>query len=192
MKQILTLEHIAPYLPYGLHIIHPDIDGEQIQLIMDPAGSSRDTLSIDDVLKYDCKPILRPMSDLTRPIKIDGKEVVPLMEIGKMIEPEYKHLDTDNEGNYLIGKDMHISCGCPYDCNCGSNAQSYILFYDSERKNFYSTVYIDANPDNVVGEDTHESYEAIKWLYKHKFDIDGLIESGLAIDANTLETNPYE
>ena len=30
------------------------------------------------------------------------------------------------------------------------------------------------------------------WLFRHKFDVFGLIEKGLAVDVNTLETNPYE
>jgi hypothetical protein len=35
-------------------------------------------------------------------------------------------------------------------------------------------------------------YQAYQLLFKMKIDIFGLIEKGLAVDVNTLETNPYK
>lgn len=58
--QTLDFRHLAPYLPYGLKVMHTDWNA---QLTMTITGSGNNDLSIEDVAEY-AKPILRPMSDL--------------------------------------------------------------------------------------------------------------------------------
>lgn len=64
---------------------------------------------------------------------------------------------------------------------------TYNLFYKDF--NFYSTVYQDGNPNDMVDEIVHESYLLMQKLIEWHFDVFGLIEKGLAIDINTLK-NP--
>lgn len=198
MKETLKLDLIAPYGKGVKYLIPSNVSGEIRECIGSYEQSGITYVCFEESDKYriwhdieDCYMILRKM-ELTKPIFLEGEEIIPLEVIGKIINSDYQHLDTDKEGNAIIGYDEHKSCCCPFDCDCGSYNKSYILFYKAETKNFYSTVYIDADPDNIIGEETHESYEAIKWLYENKFDIENLIEQNLAIDVETLESNPYE
>lgn len=59
----LTLEHLAPYLPYGLKVKH---EAWQEIIEMDAVGD-KEKLSIMDVPKY-ATPLLRPLSDLNKEI----------------------------------------------------------------------------------------------------------------------------
>jgi len=69
----LELKHLAGYLPYGLEVYHKT----WIQaLIMDCSGATIDSISILDVAEYS-KPILRPLSDLTKEIEVNGEKFVP-------------------------------------------------------------------------------------------------------------------
>ncbi|GHE35057.1 hypothetical protein [Sphingobacterium griseoflavum] len=76
----LTLEHLAPYLPYGLKII----DNGEVNTITGIIGNKvfiegchrNGYSSIDEV-----KPILRPLSDLTKEIDHNGERFVPIHRI---------------------------------------------------------------------------------------------------------------
>lgn len=76
----LTLEHLAGYLPYGLKVWHTDWNCE---LTMNATGSGSDNLSIEDVPEY-AKPILRPLSDMTKLINygLSSCIFIELFEIG--------------------------------------------------------------------------------------------------------------
>ena len=107
-------------------------------------GVRRTKTYYDDNLDF--KPILRPLSDLTREIAHRGEKFVPM----KKIESFYPNLP-----NFESYKDVWIMNG-----------------YD-------------------LGQTIIE-YCVIQQLYEWLFDTSGLIKSGLAIDVNTLENNPYE
>jgi hypothetical protein len=86
----LELKHIAPYLPYGLKIM-TDYDGiQKIQGMpdlfhvnyYDNESDNGDEPHIEDI-----KPILRPLSDLTKEIEVNGEKFIPQQEIN--------HLDFD-------------------------------------------------------------------------------------------------
>jgi hypothetical protein len=73
----LQLKHLAGYLPYELKIqngkefdIVTGVSKENVESIF--RGTYENTSMIKDV-----KPILRPLSDLTKPITIDGITFVP-------------------------------------------------------------------------------------------------------------------
>ena len=77
----LELKHWSAYLPYGLNTkydLHDVVGGGHI---------FRDKLLTTDniqfVLDY-CKPILRPLSDLTKEIEVGGKRFVPIVELAKI------------------------------------------------------------------------------------------------------------
>ena len=132
--------------------------------------------------EHNFKPILRPLSDLTKEIDHNGEKIAPLEVIGKIIDDDYKCLHYDGL-DYIIGKTVNPRCGCPYDYDC--MCYDYHLFYKDF--NFYSTVYQDGNSDDIIDEITHESYELVQKLIEWHFDVFELIEKGLAIDINTLE-----
>jgi hypothetical protein len=81
MENKLTLEHLAPYLPYGLKTVTGWGNVEEI------IGFKDETYFIKggNVYAYgdiqECKPILRPLSDLTKEIEVDGEKFVPLNKL---------------------------------------------------------------------------------------------------------------
>ncbi len=67
---VLTLENLAPYLPYKLKLLYAD-------------GSIRELLYLDfsGIIPV-FKPILRPLSDLTKEIEHNGRSFVPMDTVG--------------------------------------------------------------------------------------------------------------
>ena len=70
----LEIKHLAPYLPYGVRITKDDW-GKIFKL--DNDGTTLNCVGIDYVLNCKAKPILRPLSDLTKEIEINGEKFVP-------------------------------------------------------------------------------------------------------------------
>jgi hypothetical protein len=100
----LELKHIAPYLPYELPI-------EPLYKSMGHMGGyNQRELSIDILDKYeleDIKPILRPLSDLTKEIEVNGEKFYPA---SKMIthgfhNPFWYEVDMFNY-KYLFAYDL--------------------------------------------------------------------------------------
>lgn len=70
----LELKHLAPYLPYGLNILHWNGNAkEYIEILQVLHLENRHVLGSD---KH--KPILRPLSDLTKEIEHYGEKFVPI------------------------------------------------------------------------------------------------------------------
>lgn len=74
----LTLEHLAPYLPYGLKMFHKE-SAVKIQT-MTHFDLCEDLLQHHN--KWRNKPILRPLSDLTKEIEHNGRTFVPMDTVG--------------------------------------------------------------------------------------------------------------
>jgi hypothetical protein len=92
MKQ-LKIKHLAPYLPYGLKIkvIDTNFYKYDVMTLCDKSGLSN--IGLSDLLDepQDFKPILRPLSDLTKEIEVNGEKFVPrkefeMMYLGNTIE----------------------------------------------------------------------------------------------------------
>lgn len=106
MSQTLELKHLAPYLPYGLIMCQqvtrindenesvPNYDrGKLLSYLGTDTpyivwyceyqhsghGYVRNTL-LEEMEKQKIKPILRPLSDLTKEIEIDGDKFIPLVK----------------------------------------------------------------------------------------------------------------
>ena len=77
----LELKHLAPYLPYGLkYRLHGNfpIQNGVDNWIEDIREISPFNFTLEKVLTWEtCKPILRPLSDLTKEIEINGERFVP-------------------------------------------------------------------------------------------------------------------
>ena len=91
----LTIHHLARRLPYGLAI--KTIDG--FEIMEDILGSSQEVYGrfkfwdIDD-----CKPYLRPLSQLTEEIEHNGEKFVPLYQLEVLIAADYGY-----NWQYVVG-----------------------------------------------------------------------------------------
>lgn len=100
----LTIEQLAPYLPYGLKVLEEfDVNDPQIREVTGISNSTittnlqrypfRQVCNIDDI-----KPILRPLSDLTdeylSELNLDVADEIELREVkdGKMLTGYLPHL----------------------------------------------------------------------------------------------------
>lgn len=111
---------------------------------------------------YILNPILRKMSQLTEKIIIDGVERIPIVELAKIAFPQ---LSMDWEFYEDIKKAIN-TFGVTFGYEDG----------------FYT----------ISSMKVPRQLQLFQWLYKHKFDLHGLIGAGLAVDASTLDINPYD
>ena len=96
----LEIKHLAPYLPYSLKV-------SKLHTMHTCLGIG----SIDHILttqKEAYKPILRPLSDLTKEIEIDGKKFVPKESIGLIHD-----ISGNNILNFRTGERIDVLC-LPY------------------------------------------------------------------------------
>jgi hypothetical protein len=77
----LELKHLAGYLPYGLNCVKGIVRTKITAVSLDSkflfvnrylGSREKDMISIEDI-----KPILRPLSDLTKEIDVNGDKFVP-------------------------------------------------------------------------------------------------------------------
>ena len=98
----LTIAHLAPYLPYG-------IKGYFLSIFDIVTGFDNDfkiisSLDVGNCLITDFKPLLRPLSDLTKEIEHNGEKFVPFGFIFELCEeyasrhPNRKILDNAANG----------------------------------------------------------------------------------------------
>lgn len=79
----LKLEHLTPYLPYGLRALFGH-DGVRIMTVCTRShvGRNLECGSGNFIYTYNrVKPILRPLSDLTKEIEHDGEKFVPNVKL---------------------------------------------------------------------------------------------------------------
>jgi hypothetical protein len=76
----LELKHIAPYLAYELEIEHPtfSIGKREISVLRTITDNSIKVGFNYYVQISDCKPILRPLSQLIKEIEHNGEKFVPM------------------------------------------------------------------------------------------------------------------
>jgi len=98
METHLTIKHLAGYLPYGLNVIDEEIS-EKFQvagfnvsnnefLIHDNIDGSIEEYSVNLL-----KPILRPLSDLTKEIEVNGEKFFPIEKLNNDFRPNSKDLN---------------------------------------------------------------------------------------------------
>jgi len=126
-------------------------------------------------------PILRPLSDLTKEIEHGGEKFVPIVSL-------FNHID---DSDYV---DVH-----------GLNFNTMNLQIDDEWNHIYS-IMTDEGEELEFCVQSHGMTLFYKWtdyqisnvrdlfdlLLEWHFDVDNLIEKGLAINLNALEVNPYK
>jgi len=167
MIEKLELKHIAPYLLYGLKVKFDDdyfativgLELDRIRLISD----YNDYGSCD--LSGCGKLILRPLSDLTKEIEVNGEKFVP----SNILLTEFKIADD-------------ISKFKSTKWNLGFEKGYLCMFYlvpsteeDLRNDGWMQLKFL-----------TPLRYDIYNKLLEWHFDVFGLIESKLAIDINTL------
>lgn len=131
----------------------------------------------ENVHKEKFKPILHPLSDLTKPITHKGLTFVPAIKLAKIVADIHNN-DFDSE--WIIRDNGMIICKTPWDLHIS-------IYYKTETIMF--SVY---DMWNRQENRTRNQFIAFQKLIEWHFDISGLIEKGEAIDVNTLDKNPYE
>jgi hypothetical protein len=109
MKKVLTIEHLAAYLPYELRVQLTDSDYLSKHSKWD-GSLIMSGENINLFINTQAKPVLRPLSDLTREITHNGEKFVPLVRLADMFGNGFDSEDIGNETEkypYEIVKQLH-------------------------------------------------------------------------------------
>lgn len=93
----LTLEQLAPYLPYNLKV-QSKLDGIYELSTYSSMDGNLEKQDIYSCLSNNYKPILRPLLDLTKTIEVNGKKFIPIDKLDEM----YGQTISLNETRHLI------------------------------------------------------------------------------------------
>ena len=129
------------------------------------------------------KPILRPLSDLTKEIDHKGEKFVPIVQLAKIAGFEVELFGFTIETSHYSFREHGFRYGVLLKGGAVKNG-SYDFVYDHEISAFYNTY--------PTCKQIHNQLPLFQKLIELHFDIAGLIEKGEAIDVNTLEINPYK
>ena len=165
MKQ-LELNHIAPYLPYGLKYqgyyggVSTMRDIKHIRDYNEETDEYTPNIQVDGYTIEFIKPLLRPLSDLYK--EIDGE--VGIVEIAREV------------GLNFIRYDLGSSCVDLYLTD--RNGKKSRFWYDGFKTgSFCLTIYGYGKVNQLVG---------FQYLFENHYDVFGLIDKGLAIDLNSI------
>lgn len=185
----LEFKHIAPYLPYGLHVIADDY---QVKLlgycIIDGEFCPQFDVDDEDISFNDpIKPILRPLSDLNKKITIDGKTFVPIIELcriskgwedeGEFIKCDINHFKVEERKSDSTAYLVHYTSGLQQHHVFGYKNGSFHHSWITGRKGLNS----------IEGLVVDNQILLFQKLYEWHFDLYGLIEKGLAVDIKTIK-----
>jgi hypothetical protein len=165
MRQ-LELKEICGYLPYGLNICIWSGGYYGASDITEVGGIDKSHwLGIDGELLW------RHEIDIVKPILRQVSDLYKtITHNGKEIIPIVE-----------LAKKTKYDDGWYFNRSCKAISRNgYIFEYD-----IYRGFKIDKKPSEC-------QYQLFDYLHELKIDYRGLIDSGLAIDANTLKTNPYK
>lgn len=170
----LELKDICGYLPYGLKFLSDYFSTPHEIVSIDLTDNTADfsnNCGYTNKSLGEVKPILRPMSDLTKEIRQNcynnSKPFIPIVELACMLEAQ---------GYWRV-----YGAGA---ADFGEDGESCIAQLVFDGDHFVYTV------DDEY--DTFNSVAIYDKLNAWMFDYRGLISAGLAIDVNTLPENHYE
>lgn len=174
----LELKDIAAYLPYGLKVCHDKHIGPDtlFEMWFHPIkADERIVCGVNSILELsEIKPILRPMSDLTKEIIHRGEKFVPMVKLASILRPGFQW------------KLNEKGTGC-----VDAESPRHTFWFDGN--SFFTFVFIppySKQLERVVIEPCDQIIGFDK-LAEWKLDYRGLIPGGLALDLNTLDRNPY-
>jgi len=120
-------------------------------------------------------PVCRPLSDLTKPIEHKGETFVPIVRL----------LDTALKTSWSRTDYWKVDNSCNEWFTYMESQRNNVFGYNQHKQGFYlqnhgSFTYVE------------NQLQLFQKLLKWHFDLFGGIESGEAIDVNTLDINPYK
>lgn len=182
----ITIEHLSAYLPYGLEV-KKRVGGEVLQMMSLSTVTHKGQICIETYSgTYGdmwFKPILRPLSDLTKEIEHNGERFVPFEEIAKIECPN------------ISGAVEKIHSITAFNRGLSFKSTQMGVMYRYEGVTVEITHFKDAifHKRVVNGNDSwvfsyfHNYPTIIQKLLSWHFDIFGLIESGLAVEKQRNE-----
>lgn len=143
----LELKHIAPYLPYELYFMRYEkkcLDKTVTPVVwskdLHPFKTQLNAVTLNGFDYEKSKPILRPLSDLTKEIEVNGTKYE---SVKHYFEEIYYTQTLHKQVNSIIQDERWVN---------------------------------------------HCEYILVKFLFEHHFDVFGLIEHGLAINVNAIQS----
>jgi len=191
----LELKHLAPYLPYGLKAVCEGLSGEKTFHIYtiehDTITSSG--VGLNTALKngftFSVKPILRPLSDLTKEIEHNGEKFIPLLELRSIEQGNW------DDGEFFLNHTQITDYGVrnaeyegPVYWVEWQDGLSQTQSFSFKSNNFHRVWIRDRKKlGGVEGGIVENQLQLFQKLFEWHFDVFGLIDAGLAIDINTLK-----
>ena len=123
------------------------------------------------------RPILHPLSDLTKTIEHNGEKFVPIIELART------GFDVCDDFEIKTRSKEGIS-GCMFSDSDGIRS---VFAYHYDRKSFGAHLCDDGAFITV-----YNQFIMFQKLIELHFDLAGLIDKSEAIDVNSLEINPYK
>lgn len=158
----LELKHLVGYLPYGLKF-ELNLKDVQVNYKNEIRRFTMTCSNIDLCLTHGGKPILRPLSDLTK--EIDG--VVHLVELAKIEHPCSIY-------HSFTGSSVEVA---------GNENNSLNFRFDFDNEFFINSEF---DCDDIYYPIMYQ-LELYEYLFKNHFDVFSLIDNNLAIDINKIE-----
>lgn len=169
MNDKLSAKDIAPYLPYELKC---KVTDRRKTVIATLGGLYSDGNCVfHDIVESEkgfskIKPILRPMTDLVKPLP-DG--TIPIVALFMIVS-----------NNSIVESEIIIQSLIKNTVFIAHYRKSGVLGFDTSTQSFFAVhKNKSCSPANQV--------DLFNYLYAHHFDINNLIGRGLAIDANTIK-----
>lgn len=126
MKDQLTIEHLAPYLPYGLKLQYHGREIGELTRLSDIKEYDDIKLSIDwqdSEHIWMFKPILRPLVDLAKEITHNGETFIPV----DILFPKNEY-DTDFDRRVAI-ECLNLQSAIHFSCTYFSVVQKLISWH---------------------------------------------------------------
>ena len=119
----LELKHLAPYLPYGLKmkLLNFPFDGHIRILELDCGHDFHFYLQNNYV-----RPFLRPLSDLTKEIEVNGERFVPIIKLNSDCLPDFGFNGMDF--TFTFEGDMSSDGGYSFERTTQVASNQYLLF----------------------------------------------------------------
>ena len=127
MEKELTIKHLSPYLPYNLELIYNDcLNSRKIKAILTGisksgiettykrktngcVGDLMEWVGHNNISEMQVKLLLRPLSDLTKEIEVNGERFVPI----EWLEDKYYTLDLHKQCKRIVEEPMWVN-QCDY------------------------------------------------------------------------------
>jgi hypothetical protein len=202
----MEISQILPYLNNGTKVYVFD-SPKFLKKYLEKYPDGQATLEIkinnveELIFKDKYKPILRPMSDLVKFIKIDNINIIPIHSLlwlayGKKEIPKYIKARTKLNFNSLRATCSILNL--PTIANEKYEVIKIQYSYLRCRGFIFKSAYFKEKP-KIIKEDSilsggvgnYDSIYLLNKLFEWKFDVFNLIQQGLAIDVNEFDVAVY-